>query len=535
MATSTSTSPSSGVARDARRRRASSPPTTTLAAPGHRRRHAPVRSCAVALTSPRVPLGATRHRRQAPPAGLVPRPVRLAARCATSTGACGPHHTTPVAAPPTSPGAARVAADRGSPSAPSSCWSVSLIASRVLLDAARRASTGRSSSTPRSPCVVGYGPSVWWCLYASRPLGERRPPDGPRPALPLVRPRVGSARVADAAFGASSSWRSSSRVLDIPFIEQHRGHRRPRPRPHVRHHAAGHGRRRRADRRGDGLPRPDAARAAEPDERRGSPSACRALLFGAAHVDPVRGMRQHRPRPRARRRRRRVRRRRLPAAPHRPDDPRPRHLQRRRDGRSSSRSTSTDAVPRPHDDGGRGRRRRRRRARRRRGGGRRRASAVARQRQRRRPHGPTDATATRWRCPDATTRTSAPAIAGVEGVDGAAAASPSRRVRVAAAAGGRRRAPGRSVATASREPRRRARRVPSRYASAPTSRHPARSRRSGRRPTSSRNVAEPARAVGVLAVEPDVVVARDARRAAPGRSSSRRRAKARSASSSGSS
>ena len=62
----------------------------------------------------------------------------------------------------------------------------------------------------------------------------------------------------------------------------------------------------------------------------------RPPLFGLAHVDPAEA-RQCRASCCARRRRRRARRRRLPASTDRADDPRPRDLQRRRDGRRPAR------------------------------------------------------------------------------------------------------------------------------------------------------------------------------------------------------
>ncbi len=123
--------------------------------------------------------------------------------------------------------------------------------------------------------VIGYGPSVWWCWYATGGggPGSRRDDLGLR--LPLERPRVGAGRLArgDRVRGRR---RRAVAVLDIPLVEQHRGHRRARPRPHVRHRAAGHGRRRRADRRGDGVPGARAARPAQPDRAGRRPSPCRA-------------------------------------------------------------------------------------------------------------------------------------------------------------------------------------------------------------------------------------------------------------------
>ena len=47
----------------------------------------------------------------------------------------------------------------------------SVVGSRFLVDALVRFETGRSLVYVAISVVTGYGPSVWWCLYASRRWG----------------------------------------------------------------------------------------------------------------------------------------------------------------------------------------------------------------------------------------------------------------------------------------------------------------------------------------------------------------------------
>ena len=308
----------------------------------------------MALTSPPY-----RSAQLPPPTGaagrLVPRPVRLAARCATSTAAAG--RTTRRRSPRRRRSRHRTACCRsGSPSAPSSCW--------------------RSRCSPAASCsthlvrfdwpivvyaaisvVVGYGPSVWWCLYAAGRWGsgDRRDDLGLRfrwsdlgwgpvvwLAAVVLRGRGGDRR------SRCSTSRSSSNTEGIGELDLDRTYviallvtavvAAPIVEEMVFRGLMLRGL----------LSRMSAWLAV----------GVQGLLFGAAHVDPARGAGNIGLALVLGARRRRVRRRRLPAAPHRPDDPRPRHLQRRRDGRSSSRRRQLTA-PTAARRGGRARRRRR--------------------------------------------------------------------------------------------------------------------------------------------------------------------------------
>ena len=108
--------------------------------------------------------------------------------------------------------------------------------------------------------VVGYGPSVWWCWYASRRWGSGSSRSRRRTALPLVRCRLGATRLArclrcELADGARVQ------LTGIPLVGNTEGIGNVGRRSGLRHRVADDRRRRRAVRRGAGLPRAHAAAA----------------------------------------------------------------------------------------------------------------------------------------------------------------------------------------------------------------------------------------------------------------------------------
>ena len=183
--------------------------------------------------------------------------------------------------------------------------------------------------------AVAYGPSVWWCRFASRRWGtdDLGADIGLRPQWsdlgwgPVVWLGALGAQIA-AGVGRGRTGSSD--------LEQHRSDPGGRCRPRVRRRVGDRSRGRRSDRRGDGLPggRP-AGPEQPPADRPGDPAAGSAVRRRPHRSRPR--CRQHRPGVGAVRRRDRVRDRGSPVATNRPDHRGPRTLQRSRADRGADR------------------------------------------------------------------------------------------------------------------------------------------------------------------------------------------------------
>ena len=82
----------------------------------------------------------------------------------------------------------------------------------------------------RAGGLLGYGPMVAYCSFASRRWGTGQLRHRPRAARALVRPRLGPGHLA-VGMGAAASWRPSSCCRSTPITSNTEGHRRPRGRP----------------------------------------------------------------------------------------------------------------------------------------------------------------------------------------------------------------------------------------------------------------------------------------------------------------
>ena len=136
--------------------------------------------------------------------------------------------------------------------------------------------------------LVGYGPSMLWCVFASRRWGTGRPLARLRGALALGRPRLGSDHLA-----VDDARRRHRRATDQgarrALPQQPRRRRRRGCRPHGDRRLRHRRHRRRPGGRGGDLPRRDAPRAAARACAAPLAIVAQGALFGAAHFQPTFG------------------------------------------------------------------------------------------------------------------------------------------------------------------------------------------------------------------------------------------------------